>query len=110
MSTTELQETKSYKPSARQRRLTAILEVCGVYMVGQLIAFIFMKLLGVEIQNPITVLQANPNADLLEMSKNLGVILLLQYGGIMLPALTIGWWYRRRRMSERILTSSANQR
>lgn len=100
MSTIELQGPKTNQSSVRQRRLTAILEVCGVYMVGQLIAFIFMKLLGIEIQNPIMVLQANPNADLLEMSKNLMAILLLQYGGIMLPALTIGWWYRKRRISD----------
>lgn len=96
MSTIELQN----KPSIGQRRLTAILEVCGVYMVGQLIAFILMKVLGVEIQNPIAVLEANPNADLLEMAKNLAVILLLQYGGIMSLALTIGWWHRKRRISE----------
>jgi len=102
MSTIELQD----KSSVRQRRLTAILEVCGVYMVGQLLAFIFMKLLGVEIQNPITVLEANPNADLLEMSRNLAVILFLQYGGIMLPALTIGWWYRKRRMSDYGVTTA----
>jgi membrane protease YdiL (CAAX protease family) len=102
MSTIELQS----QSSVRQRRLTAILEICGVYMVGQLIAFIFMKLLGVEVQNPITVLQANPNADLLEMSKNLASILLLQYGGIMFLALTIGWWHRKRRISEYGVTTA----
>ena len=69
-------------------------------MVGQLIAFIFISLLGIELPNPIETLKANPNADLLEMSKNLALILLLQYGGILLPALGIGWWYRRRRLSE----------
>jgi membrane protease YdiL (CAAX protease family) len=106
MSTTELQGTKSNQTSARQRRLTAILEVCGVYMVGQLIAFIFIKLLGIEIPNPIEVLKANPNADLLEMSKALAAILLLQYGGIMLPAFAIGWWYRRRRVADYGVTTA----
>ncbi|MFO7891636.1 MAG: CPBP family intramembrane glutamic endopeptidase [bacterium] len=80
--------------------LTAVLEVFGVYMVGQLIAFILIKLLQIDVVNPIEVLKANPDADLLEMSQKLGVILLLQYGGIMVPALLIGWWHRRRRLSD----------
>ncbi len=100
MSVTGSLETKNMLPSRWQRRLAAILEICGVYMVGQLIAFIFIGLLGIELKNPIETLSANPNADLLEMSKTLAAMLLLQYGGIMLPALGIGWWYRRRRLSE----------
>ena len=100
MSATSSSEIKGIKPAKWQQRLTAILEICGVYMVGQLIAFIFISLLGIELPNPIETLKANPNADLLEMSKTLALILLLQYGGILLPALAIGWWHRRRRLSE----------
>lgn len=86
--------------SVWKRRLAAVFEVCGVYMAGQLIAFIFIQLLGIEVTNPIEVLQADPSADVIEMSKNLALILLFQYGGIMLLALGIGWWHRRRRLPD----------
>lgn len=95
-----LNEMESVRPSKWSRRLTAIFEICGVYMVGQLIAFIFIQLLGIEVLNPIEVLRANPNADLLEMSRMLALILLLQYGGIMIPAFGIGWLHRRRRLAD----------
>ncbi len=96
----DLNGIESIRPSKWTRRLTALLEICGVYMVGQLIAFIFIQLLGIEVPNPMEVLRTNPNADLLEMSRTLALILLLQYGGIMIPAFGIGWWYRRRKLSD----------
>ena len=86
------------------RRLAAIPEVCGVYMLGLLIAFLLIQLLGIDLQNPIEVLKSNPNADLFEMSKNLGLLLTVQYGAILLPAFLIGWWHRRRTASSYGLT------
>ena len=100
MSIISSRETMRNQPSTWQRRLTAIFEVCGVYMIGLIIAYAFIKLLGIEAANPIEILQVNPNADLIEMSKKLALILLIQYGGIMLPALGIGWWHRQRRLSD----------
>jgi membrane protease YdiL (CAAX protease family) len=88
------------------RRLTAILEVCGVYMLGLLIAFLVITMLGIDLQNPIEVLKTNPNADLFEMSKDLGLLLFVQYAGIMLPAFLIGWWHRRRGASGYGLTTA----
>lgn len=105
MSSNNSLETKSKQPSKWQLRLAAVGEVCGVYMVGQLLAFLLIRLLGLQVTNPIETLKANPNADLLEMSWNLGVLLLCQYGGILLPAFAIGWWYRKRRFSGYGLTS-----
>ena len=100
MYTPNLNQTAMNSPSSPWlRRLGAVLEVCGVYGVGLLIAFLAIRILGVETQNPIDVLKANPNADLFEMSKNMGLLLLFQYGGIMLPAFLIGWWHRRRKAS-----------
>lgn len=104
MSLTHSPENQSASPARWPARLAAICEICGVYMVGQLLAFLLIGLLGIELTNPIETLKTNPNADLLEMSKTLAGILFLQYGGIMLPALGIGWWYRRRRLSEYGLT------
>lgn len=105
MSLTNSIEATRVPPAKWQARLAAICEICGVYMVGQLLAFLLIGLLGIELTNPIETLKANPNADLLEMSKTLAGILLLQYGGIMLPALGLGWWYRRRRLSTYGLTA-----
>ncbi len=105
MSLTSSLETKKIPAAKWQARLAAICEICGVYMVGQLLAFLLIRLLGIELTNPLETLKANPNADLLEMSKTLAGILLLQYGGIMLPALGLGWWYRRRRLSAYGLTA-----
>jgi membrane protease YdiL (CAAX protease family) len=62
--------------------------------------------MGIKPQNPIETLRANPNADLLEMSKDLALILVLQYVGIMLPALIVGWWHRRRCLSDYGCTTS----
>ncbi len=95
-----LQKTGNTHSSKWKNSVIAVLEVFGIYMVGQLIAFILISLLKIDVVNPIEVLKTNPEADLLEISYTLGVILLLQYGGIMIPVLLIGWWYRRRRLSD----------
>jgi membrane protease YdiL (CAAX protease family) len=99
-------DTMNHPSPLWRRRLTAILEVCGVYMLGLLLAFLAIRLLGIDLQNPLEVLKANPNADLFEMSKDLGWLLLFQYGGILLPAFLIGWWHRRRRASGYGLTTA----
>jgi len=96
----------SNSSSLWRHRLTALLEVCGVYVLGLLIAFLMINLLGIDLQNPIEVLKTNPNADLLVMSKNLGLLLLFQYVGIMLPAFIIGWLYRKRGASRYGLTTA----
>lgn len=88
------------------RRLAALFEICGVYALGLLIAFLAIRILGVNVQNPIEVLRTNPDANLFEMSWDLALLLLFQYGGIMLPAFLIGWWHRRRSASGYGLTTA----
>jgi hypothetical protein len=46
-----------------QPRLTALVEVCGVYMLGLLLAFLMINLSGMDLQNPLEVLKTDPNAD-----------------------------------------------
>jgi membrane protease YdiL (CAAX protease family) len=81
-------------PTSGSRRLAAILEVLGVYMTGLLLGFILMKILGVT--NPLETLRTNRDFDLLVASRDLALLLLCQYIGIMLPAFLIGWWHRKR--------------
>jgi len=100
------QPTVDHPSTPWLRRLTAIFEICGVYVLGMLIAYLAIVILKIDLQNPIEVLKTNPNADLFAMSKNLGLILFFQYAGIMLPAFLIGWWHRKRRASQYGLTTA----
>jgi hypothetical protein len=86
--TLEAKEHSQY-PSSGLRRLAAVLEVCGVYMTGLLLGFILMQILGVT--NPLETLRTQRDFDLLVASRDLTLLLLCQYIGIMLPALIIGW-------------------
>jgi membrane protease YdiL (CAAX protease family) len=92
-------ECKGIPPATKTNRWIAILEICGIYMTGQLIAFILLQIMGIQIVNPLDTLRENPNADMLEMSKSLALILIAQYAGIMIPAMAIGWWHRKRTLS-----------
>ncbi len=95
MSLSETKENTSHT-SLWQRQLAAILEVCGIYMAGLLIAFVVISVLGIKLANPLEILVANPNADLLGLSRDMALLLLVQYGGILIPAFLVGWWHRRR--------------
>ncbi len=98
---TSSHSSEAVQPSLSRKslRIAAILEICGIYMVGQLVAFLILKLCGIEIPDPVKMLEANPNADVMGMSGSLAVILLIQYASIMIPAIGVGWWYRRRKIS-----------
>ena len=89
-----------------QSRLAALFEVCGVYMVGMLIGYIVALILGLKPANPINVLAANPGADLLEMSRDMAILLLIQYGGILPLAFLVGWWRSRRKLADYGLTTA----
>lgn len=82
---------------SRSQQLTAIFEVLGVYIVGQLVGFIIGKLLGIPLKNPLTELTPSTTpAQLLEMTWHLFGILMLQYSGWLGVAFAVGWWHRRR--------------
>jgi len=85
--------------------LAAILEVLGVYVSGQLVMFGVASVLGIPLRNPLVGLSADVSApDLLAATRDLGVLLALQYAGWFLLILPIGWWHRRRSRVEYGLT------
>src|SRR5512136_1890874 len=98
MSVMSLSEAKENTPRATswQRQLAAILEVCGIYMAGLLIAFVIISVSGIKLANPLEILVANPKADLLVLAGDMALLLLIQYGSILIPVYLIGWWHRRR--------------
>jgi membrane protease YdiL (CAAX protease family) len=81
----------------RLRKAAALLEVLGIFTVGQLLGFLLGQLLGIPLQNPLLGLTVNTTpAELFTMTQQLLGVLLLQYAGWFLLILPIGWWYRRR--------------
>ncbi len=69
----------------------AILEVLGVYVAGQLVMFGLATVLGIELRNPLAGLTAQISSpDLLAATRDLGVLLLLQYAGWLLLVVPIG--------------------
>src|SRR5581483_3378655 len=53
---------------------------------------------GVQVQNPLAMIEFGPNADLLAIARNMALVFVFQYAGLLLPALLIGWWHRRRHL------------
>ena len=81
---------------ARQRT-AALLEVLGVYLAGQLVTEQLIRLLGVQAANPLAGFTADiSDAALLTATRQLFVLLVLQYAGWFLLIIPINWWHRRR--------------
>jgi membrane protease YdiL (CAAX protease family) len=88
-----------------RRKVAAVMEVFGVYLVGQLVMLLVARLAHIELANPLTHLTASAsNADLLTASGQLTKLLLAQYAGWFLLIVPIGWWYRRTGLKEYGLT------
>jgi len=84
-----------------RRRAAALLEVLGVFLAGlflrDLIAEWLIRHRLVDPTNPYDLLTVNStNADLLRASRQMALVLLLQYGSYFLLIVPINWWYRRR--------------
>ncbi len=85
----------------------AVLEVLGVDVAGQLVMFALATVVGIELRNPLAGLTAQISSpDLLAATRDLGVLLLLQYAGWLLLIVPIGWWHRRRSPAEYGLTKA----
>jgi membrane protease YdiL (CAAX protease family) len=81
---------------ARQRT-AALLEVFGIYLAGQLVTGLLIRLLGLRPANPLTSLTVGvTDAELITATGQLFVLLVLQYAGWFLLIIPINWWHRRR--------------
>jgi membrane protease YdiL (CAAX protease family) len=111
MSRTDLQQVPQNKAALGLGwvKVSAILEVMGVYVVGQTLGMVLFAILGslinIPLKNPLLELTASATqSDLLRITWQLLVLLLCQYGGWMGLVFAVGWWYRRRTPAQYGLT------
>jgi membrane protease YdiL (CAAX protease family) len=80
-----------------RRRTTALLEVLGVFLAGQLVTGQLMRFFGVSPANPLTDFTAGvTDVELITATRQLFVLLMLQYAGYFLLIIPINWWHRCR--------------
>jgi membrane protease YdiL (CAAX protease family) len=80
-----------------RRRLAALLEVLGVYLAAQLVTTFLIGMLGIQIGNPLERLTTDiTNAELLTATRELFILMMLQYAGYFLLILPLSWCHRRR--------------
>ena len=84
-------------PMITLRRLAAVMEVLGVYLGGRVITGWIVEALALEPSNPLPGFRVDiSDSALLTASWQLGLLLLLQYGGWFLLIVPINAWHRRR--------------
>jgi hypothetical protein len=77
-------------------RTAALLEVLGIYLAGQLATMVLLRVLHIELVNPLETFTADiTNSQLLTATRQLFVVLAMQYAGLFLLIIPINWWYRR---------------
>ncbi len=80
-----------------RRSTAALLEVLGVYLAGQLVVTLLTRVLSLQPVNPLTGFTAEiSDAELITATRQLFVLLMLQYVGWFLLIIPINWWQRRR--------------
>jgi membrane protease YdiL (CAAX protease family) len=92
-----------------RRRAAALLEVLGVYLAGQLVMVLLIRLTGIPVTNPLqglTVAATGP--ELVAASGQLLGLLLLQYAGWFLLIIPLDWWRRRRGLATYGLTRAGH--
>jgi len=79
-----------------RRRTAALLEVLGVYLAGQLVTGQLIRFFGVSPVNPLESFTAGiSNTELITATRQMFVLLMLQYAGYFVLIIPINWWYRR---------------
>ncbi len=77
------------------RRAAALLEVLGVYVIGQYLVTLFTSTLHLQIENPLARISPQMTGDeLLFASRDLFWLLFLQYAGWFVLIIPINWWHR----------------
>jgi membrane protease YdiL (CAAX protease family) len=90
-------------------RAAALLEVLGIYVAGGLVTEQLSRLAGSPGDNPLgTFTRDITNAELITASRQMFVILLMQYAGWFLLILPINWWHRRRGLAAYGLTRAGH--
>lgn len=78
-------------------RTAALLEVLGVYLAGPLVVDLLVRVSGIRIVNPLeTFTAAVTDSQLVTASRQMFVLLVLQYIGYFAIIIPINWWHRRR--------------
>lgn len=78
------------------RRAAALLEVLGVFIVGQYLGTLFVSTLRPQIDNPLAQIHAQiSNAELLFAARDLFLLFLMQYAGWFVLVIPINWRNRR---------------
>ena len=79
------------------RRAAALLEVFGVYLAGELLAVVSVRLLGIKATSPLTHFTADiSDAELLRATRQMFIATLFQYACYFVLIAPINWWHRRR--------------
>jgi len=79
-----------------RRRTAALLEVLGVFLSGSLVVTLSLRLLGLQVPNPLGNFTVGiTDAELLTAARQLFVLLILQYAGYFVLIIPINWWHRR---------------
>ena len=92
-------------PAPRYRQLAALLEVVGVFVVATLLARLASRSLALGPAN-LRALAPGVEPDFIRLSWSTGANLLLRYGLVLGLAFAVGWWHRRRRLSEYGVTAA----
>jgi membrane protease YdiL (CAAX protease family) len=93
-------------PSAsRERRVAAVLEIVGVFVVGTLLARLASRGLNLGPVN-LRALAPGEEPDFLALSRSTAANLLLRYGFVLGLAFVVGWWHRRRRLADYGVTTA----
>jgi membrane protease YdiL (CAAX protease family) len=79
------------------RQAAALLEVLGIYLAGPLVMTLVIRGFGLPISNPLTTLTVGvTDAELLRITWQMFLLLLLQYASWFVLIVPINWWHRRR--------------
>ena len=80
----------------RRAQIAAVLEVLGVYVASQFVMLLLIRALKINPSNPLTKISATvTDGELIDATRQLFVLLLLQYASYFLLIVPINWWHRR---------------
>jgi membrane protease YdiL (CAAX protease family) len=89
------------------RRLAALLEIAGVFLVGSLLARVVSRALDLGPAS-LRALPPGEAPDFLSLSRDAALNLLLRYGLVLGLAFLVGWWHRRRRVANYGVTAAGH--